>query len=153
MFMPRLLRTRWPWFVLLLAALAQTGCKRGARGEPTDAAAEARAAANQRLVGTWVLVSFQPRESLEPMLASLLAAQFNALNVQFDGQRMVAQGVGVATERRYEIRDAQFNRFKLVAWDDKGVAYESLAEFRNDNELWFDSRTPPWHGTGVLRRR
>jgi hypothetical protein len=139
--------------LMVLASLAG-GCRPSrSSAQPVDEAAQRRQAANQQLLGTWVLVSFKPHETLEPMLASLLAAQFGAMTVTFDGQKMIAQGIGVTTERRYEIRDAVFNRFKLIAWDDKGVSYETLGEFRSADEVWFDSRTPPWHGTGTLRRR
>lgn len=138
---------------ILLSSLALGSCKRGSGASPADEAAQRRQAVNRELVGTWVLVSFQPRESLEPMLANLLAAQFGALTVQFDGQTMQAQGIGVTTTRRYEIREAEFSRFKLVSYDDKGIAYDTWAEFRSKDEIWFDSRTPPWRGTGTLRRQ
>jgi hypothetical protein len=141
------------FLVVLLSCLALASCKRGAGASAADEAAQRRQAANQQLMGTWVLVSFQPRESLEPMLANLLAAQFGAMTVQFDGQTMQAQGIGVTTTRRYEIREAEFSRFKLVSYDDKGIAYDTAAEFRSQDEIWFDSRTPPWRGTGTLRRR
>ena len=68
----------------LVFALALTSCKRGRGASEVDEATQRREAVNQRLMGSWVLVTFQPSETLEPMLASLLAAQFGALTVQFD---------------------------------------------------------------------
>jgi hypothetical protein len=140
--------------VLLVAGPGLAACKPSRSGSDADEALRQQQAVQQRLGGRWVLVSFQPQESLEPMLAGLLAAQFGALTVTFDGQQQLeAQGVGVTATRRYEISEAQANRFKLVSYDDKGVPYETWGEFRSDSELWFDSRTPPWRGTGTLQRR
>lgn len=138
--------------IVLGLALALGGCK-PREASAADQAAQQRQEVNQRLMGSWVLESFRPEAPLEPMLAGLLAAQFGNMVVQFDGQTMLASGVGVSTTRRYEITEAQFNRFKLVSYDDKGVSYETWGQFRNTGELWFDSRTPPWRGTGSLRRR
>jgi len=133
----------------LCLSLALVACKPSRDANAVDESVRA----NQRLTGAWVLTSFQPEAPLEPMLAGLLAAQFGNLVVEFDGQWMRASGVGVTTTRRYEVSEATFNRFKLVSYDDKGVAYESWGEFRGGNELWFDSRTSPWRGQGKLARR
>jgi hypothetical protein len=139
---------------LLVAGTALAGCRPSRSASGADEAARQRQAVQQRLSGQWVLISFKPQETLEPMLASLLAAQFGTLNVTFDGQQQLeAQGVGVTATRRYEISETHANRFKLVSYDDKGVPYETWGEFRSDDELWFDSRSPPWRGTGTLQRR
>jgi hypothetical protein len=108
---------------------------------------------HQRLTGSWLLMSFTPREPLEPMLAGLLAAQFGSLVVDFDGRELRATGIGISATRRYEITHAEASRFSLRSYDDKGLAYDAVGEFRTNDEVWFDSRTVPWHGTGVLRRR
>lgn len=96
-------------------------------------------------------MSFQSEVPLEPMLASLLAAQMGVLVVQFDGQQMVASGAGVGTTRRYRVTQAAGDGLTLVSYDDTGAAYDAVGEFRG-NELWFASLTIPWRGRGVLRR-
>jgi hypothetical protein len=121
------------------------------RSRAVDASEQARQEAGRRLLGTWVLVSFQPEDRLEPMFASLLAAQMGAMTVQFDGQQMAATGVGVATTRRYRVTQAGGDGLTVVTYDDQGIPYDAAGQFRG-NELWFASLTAPWRGRGVMRR-
>lgn len=134
----------------LLALVWLTACG-GSRTGSRDAAEVAREEASRRLIGNWVLVSYQPETPLEPMFASMLSAQFGTLVAQFDGQRMVVSGVGVSTARRYRVTQGGIDRLTLVNYDDTGIAYDAVGEFRG-NELWFASLTTPWRGRGVLRR-
>ncbi|MBI3200610.1 MAG: hypothetical protein HYZ29_03635 [Myxococcales bacterium] len=121
------------------------------RGAPRDAAEIARQEASRRLAGDWLLVSYQPETPLEPMFAGLLAAQMGTLVARFDGQQMTATGTGVATTRRYRVTQANGDRVAVVTYDESGIAYDAVGEFKG-NELWFASLTIPWRGRGVLRR-
>jgi len=85
------------------------------------------------------------------MFASLLAAQMGAMTVQFDGQQMIATGVGVATTRRYRVTQAGGDGLTVVTYDDQGIPYDAAGQFRG-NELWFASLTAPWRGRGVMHR-
>ncbi|MBK7584033.1 MAG: hypothetical protein IPI67_28030 [Myxococcales bacterium] len=121
------------------------------RGTPRDAGETARQEAGQRLLGAWVLVSYQPETPLEPMFAGLLAAQMGTLVANFDGQNMQVSGTGVNTVRRYRVTQAAGDRLALVSYDDGGIPYDAVGEFRG-GELWFESLTIPWRGRGVLRK-
>lgn len=140
----------WVGVLVLAFASAATGCG-GGRGTPRDATEAARQEAARRLVGSWVLVSYQPETPLEPMLAGLLAAQMGTLIAQFDGQNMTITGTGVSTTRRYRVTQGSGDRLAVVNYDDAGISYDAVGEFRG-NELWFMSMTMPWRGRGVLRR-
>ena len=133
-----------------LALVAPVGCG-PPRGTPRDAAEIARQEAARRLVGEWLLISYQPETALEPMFAGLLAAQMGTLVARFDGQQMTATGTGVGTTRRYRVTQANGDRLTVVTYDESGIAYDAVGELRG-NELWFASLTIPWRGRGVLRR-
>ena len=133
---------------LLLASLSP-GCQK--RGEPRDASETARVEAGRRLMGRWVLISYQPELPLEPMFQGLLQAQFGSMIVEFDGQQMVGNGTGVSVVRRYRLTQAWADRITIITYDDKGVSYDADGEFRG-NDLYFISHTIPWRGRGVLRR-
>ena len=135
---------------MALSASGTQSCT-GPRGEPRDAAEIARQEASRRLIGEWVLVSYQSEAPLEPMFAGLLAAQMGTLVAHFDGQQMSATGTGVSTRRRYRVTQANGDRVAVVTYDESGIAYDAEGEFRG-NELWFASLTSPWRGRGVLRR-
>lgn len=134
---------------LLLGALGLASCG-GSQGSASDPA-RAVAAANQRLMGSWVLVDFQPEVPLEPMLAQLLSMQMGRLTADLDGGRLVATGLGVQTTRTYRIDEASMDRFKMTLFDETGVAYEAWGDFQGDL-VRFESLTPPWRGRGTLRR-
>ncbi len=142
---------RLRWAAILLAALSLAPACKPRESKTVDAAEVARQEANRRLEGSWVLVSFQPRDALEPMLQALLAVQMGRLVVTFDGSNMRAVGTGVDTTRRYQVTEAYANRLTLRSFDDRNVAYDAVGEMRGD-ELWFEARTSPWHGRGLLRR-
>ena len=132
------------------AAILLVGCS-GRQDKPVDAAAQARANADQRLAGRWLLVSFQPEVNLEPMLGAMLAAQMNQMVVTFQKPQVNARGVGVDTTRRYQVIDALGARVAVRTIDDAGATYDAVGEFRG-SDLFFESRTIPWRGRGVLRR-
>jgi hypothetical protein len=134
---------------LLLAAALLVSCA-GSHGGADDPARQI-AAVNQRLLGTWLLVDFQPEVPLEPMLAQLLSMQMGRLTAQLDGGRLVATGLGVQATRTYRIDEASMDRFKLTLFDDTGVAYESWGDFQGD-VLRFESLTTPWRGRGSMKR-
>jgi hypothetical protein len=132
----------------LLASLSSCGPK---RDEQVDAAQAARTEAMRRLEGNWLLVRFQPDVALEPMLANLLTIQFGRLTVSFQNGNMTASGVGVDAHRRYQVLEAYHTRLTVRVTDEGGVTYNVIGEFRGQ-ELWFQSRTMPWQGSGVLQR-
>jgi hypothetical protein len=134
---------------LLLATLGTASCG-GSQGSASDPA-RAVAAANQRLMGSWVLVDFQPDLPLEPMLAQLLSMQMGKLTADLDGGRLVATGLGVQTTRTYRIDEASMDRFKITLFDETGVAYEAWGDFQGD-AVRFESLTIPWRGHGTLKR-
>ena len=103
--------------------------------------------------GNWILMSFQPEVPLEPMFASLLSAQLGTMQVQFDGRQMVmvATGPGVTTTRRYQVTQASGDRLSVATYDDRGISYDAVGDFRGE-ELYFASQSSPWRGRGVLRR-
>ncbi|WP_437739124.1 hypothetical protein WME73_26165 [Sorangium sp. So ce302] len=126
------------------------GCGSSAARGP-DAGAEI-ASIDARLRGSFRLVRFEPEVPLEPMLASMLEFQYAHLVVRFDGKRILADSPGLHVDRAYEIRDPAWDRFKLVSYDEAGVAYEALCEFSDQGELVVHAQTPPWKGVATLRR-
>ena len=136
-------------FAAVLAAQT-AGCGSSAARGP-EAGAEV-ASIDARLRGTFRLVRFEPEVPLEPMLASMLEFQYAHLVVRFDGKRILADSPGLHVDRAYEIRDPAWDRFKLVAYDEAGVAYEALCEFSGQDELVVHAQTPPWKGLATLRR-
>lgn len=107
--------------------------------------------AGDRLRGSWVLAEYRSEEQLEPILASLLAAQIGRLTVVFDGENISAQGVGVTAQRRYTIDNASADQFTATVVDPTGLKYGVTGNFQGP-DLFFTSQTAPWRGTGRLRR-
>ncbi|WP_438021876.1 hypothetical protein [Sorangium sp. So ce233] len=143
-------------FRLLLVACAAlaapaAGCGSGGAQASGGAAAEI-ASIDARLRGTFRLVRFDPEMPLEPMLASMLEFQYAHLVIRFDGQRILADSPGLHVDRAYEIREPAWNRFKLISYDEAGVAYEAVCEFSGEKELIVYAQTPPWKGVATLRR-
>lgn len=136
--------------MLCLAGTSSLACA-GNRGSAAEDPASRIATANQRLLGTWLLVDFQPEVPLEPMLAQLLSVQMGRLTAQLDSGRIIATGLGVHATRTYRIDDASMDRFKLTLFDDTGMAYQSWGNFQGDL-VQFESLTPPWRGRGSLKR-
>jgi hypothetical protein len=136
-------------FALVLGGVVTPACG-GGQGSASDPSRQI-AAANQRLLGTWVLVDFQPEVPLEPMLAQLLTMQMGHLTAQLDGGRAAVTGMGVQTTRTYRIDEASDDRFKMTLFDETGVAYEAWGDFQGDM-IRFEALTPPWQGHGSLKR-
>jgi hypothetical protein len=130
---------------LVAAGSLACGGKRGSNS------ADDVSSVNQDLLGRWVLVRFQPEQALEPMLANLLNAQLGVLTLEFNGQLMKAHGVGLNTERAYQVVEAKGPQFRLVLRDPDGVTYDVAAVFQGA-EIEFISQTSPWRGRGRLRR-
>ena len=129
-----------------------SGCKNGFATDPAEARARAISAVDVRLRGSWVLQTFVPETTLEPMLAAMLQFQFGQMVIRLDGQRAYADSPGLHVTRGYRITDVQGDQFELVTFDDQGVAYNATCVFVGDNDLRFHSTTAPWKGTGALRR-
>ncbi len=133
----------------LLGFLAASTLACGHKQEASSA--DMVSSANRELVGRWVLIRYQPEEALEPMLANLLNAQIGVLTLEFNGQTMKAQGMGITTERAYQVIEATGTQFRLVLRDPDGVTYNVAGAFQG-SELEFVSQTSPWRGRGRLRR-
>ncbi|KYF59504.1 hypothetical protein BE08_15620 [Sorangium cellulosum] len=144
-------------FRLLLVACAvalaaqAAGCGSGGAQASGGTAAEI-ASIDARLRGTFRLVRFEPEVPLEPMLASMLEFQYAHLVIRFDGQRIVADSPGLHVDRAYEIREPAWDRFKIISYDEAGLAYEAVCEFSGEKELIVYAQTPPWKGVATLRR-
>ena len=134
----------------LALAVGTGGCDPDAAGPPNTAAAIA--SIDARLRGTFQLVRFVPEVSLEPMLAAMLEAQYATLVIRFDGKRVTADSTTIHVIRAYEIRDPQGDRFRLIAYDEAGVPYESACEISEQGELKVYAQTAPWKGVALLRR-
>ena len=134
---------------LVFGSVTTVACG-GGQGSASDPSRQI-AAANQRLLGTWVLVDFQPEVPLEPMLGQLLSMQIGHLTAQLDGGRVVATGMGVQATRTYRIDEASGDRFKVTLFDETGVSYQAWGDFQGD-VLRFEALTPPWQGHGSLKR-
>jgi hypothetical protein len=142
--MLRTRRTLLPLF--LAAALAGCGGSQGSTPVPDDIGR-----ASDRLQGEWVLTSFQPAQQLEPMLATLLAAQMDKLTVTMRAGAMSIRGVGVQADRSYRVVQATEDGFSAEVTDQTGVTYQVTGEFRG-LDMAFTAHTDPWRGTGRLHR-
>lgn len=142
-----MLRTRRSLLPLFfVAALAGCGGSQASDPVPDDVG---RAA--ERLQGEWVLTSFQPAQQLEPMLATLLAAQMGKLTVTMRAGAMSVRGVGVQADRSYRVVQATEDGFSAEVTDQTGVTYQVTGEFRG-LDMAFTAHTDPWRGTGRLHR-
>ena len=140
--------------LLALAPLAPlaSGCggDRPARG-PEQSEIEL-ASVRERLKGRWKALNFTPEQPLDPTMQVMLQGLYGSMVITFDGSRVVADAPGIHFDRRYEVKEAVGDHFKLVAYDEGGIAYESAGEFRPGGELVLQVRTAPWKGVGTMRR-
>jgi len=127
----------------LVASLAGCG-----GGSPAVSPSQA---ANQRLEGSWHLVSFRPNLALEPPLQSLLDAQLKTLAITFTAGQFTASGPGVDTSGRYQITDASGDSFTGRVFDRAGAGYGITGQFVGA-QLQFTSTDVPWAGMGALER-
>jgi hypothetical protein len=137
-----------------VSALLLVGACGGDPGPgPMDATAADNRAADQRLQGRWRLVQFTPTTPLDPAMSSMLAfyQQSMVLEVQGGRIRAVSSTPGLHFDRRYEVREALGNRFKLVVYDDAGIAQTNHCEMMADGTLRA-RMTSPWAGDAVLSR-
>lgn len=130
---------------LALAASLVLGCGGGAQ------AVDPSQAANQRLQGSWRLMSFRPNLALEAPLQGLLDAQFANLTITFSSGQFTAAGPGVDTSGRYEITEASGDSLTGRVYDRAGAGYGITAHFVGV-QLQFTSTDVPWAGAGVLER-
>jgi hypothetical protein len=128
-----------------MSVAAAVAC--GSRQTPPDPVVQT----GERLRGNWLLTEFTPSETLEAPIQGLLAAQFNALVLSFDGGQMTARGPGVDVARAYRVTQALGAEFSLEIIDPSGVTYRVSAAFQQDL-LRFRSHDSPFRGEGALRR-
>src|SRR5882757_9663063 len=116
--------------LLVLAALVVTlavpvvSCSRN-QAPVRDARAEAAATAARRLQGRWILTSFQPDVPLDPVMQLFLNEQINRFVVDFQGQKVTAQGPGVTINRTFRVDEAYVDHFKATIYDAYGVGIDS----------------------------
>jgi hypothetical protein len=147
-----MVRKRWLvlawWSVVLAASVAS--CSRSQ--EPVrDARAEAAASAAQRLQGRWILTSFQPDVPLDPVMQLFLNEQINRFVVDFQGQKVTAQGPGVTINRTFRVDEAYVDHFKATIYDAYGVGIDSSCDFQG-SMLLVNGLTSPWRGRASFRR-
>lgn len=142
--------TRLNRLSLLLCGVL-VGCGGGGNSRPTDAAEVARSQTVARLQGRWVLVDFRPEQPLEPMLASLLAAQLGAMTLDVSGQQLTATGLGLQAQRTVTVTQVVGDQVTLAILDQNRLDYEISGSFYGD-EFQFAALTPPWRGQGRLKR-
>jgi hypothetical protein len=142
-----MLRTRRTFLPIVLAVFL------GACGgsQASDPAPDDIGRATERLQGEWVLTAFQPASGLEPMLATLLAAQLDKLTVTMRAGVMSIRGVGVQADRSYRVVQATEDGFSAEVTDQTGVVHQVTGEFRG-LDLAFTAHTDPWRGKGRLHR-
>lgn len=129
---------------------AGAGCK-GAQSSPGDVTQQSIAFTQQRLRGTWTLVSFTPEVPLEQSLQAFLQLQFGRMKITVDGDKLTAQGLGIQTQRRIAVRSGYADHFDAVIYDSFGVGYETSNDFQGEQVL-SQIVTLPWRGKAVLTR-
>lgn len=132
---------------LLAPFLLLTACG----GSGSSQAQDPSAAANQRLQGSWQLLSFQPNLQLEAPLQGLLDAQLRSLSIDFNSGTFTATGPGVETSGRYEISSASGDSLAGRVYDRAGAGYGITGQFVG-TQFRFTSTDTPWAGQGVLER-
>jgi hypothetical protein len=142
-----MLRTRRTLLQLVFAA-ALTAC---GGSKASDPAPNDIVRASERLQGEWVLTAFQPAQGLEPMLATLLAAQLDKLTVTMRAGVMSIRGAGVEADRNYRVVQATEDGFSAEVTDQTGVIHQVTGEFRG-LDMAFTAHTDPWRGKGRLHR-
>lgn len=136
---------RWAFGVLALAA-----CTPGAHQPEMTPAQQAVMAIDMQLAGTWKLSNYTPQQPLS--LALLLGLQREAIMVSFQNGHMRNANQSLQFDRRYRIDPPIGDTFKIFIVDEGGVEYESWARFGHPNQIWFETKTEPWKGQGVLDR-
>src|SRR4051812_11050326 len=106
---------------LFAAALLSLASCSQEHGPVRDARADAVGSAVQRLQGKWVLTSFQPEVSLDPVMALLLRDQLDHMVVELQGQALTATGPGLTVNRTYRIGEAYLDHFTATIFDAYGV--------------------------------
>lgn len=138
---------------LCATALFTGACGSANEGPRTpDEIAIANRNADVRLQGSWRIGSFTPDEPLGPTLDAMLAYHKGVMVVYFANGRIHADSPGITFDRRYEVRNADGERFQLLAYDDTGTPQLSYCSFEPDGSvrIWM---TSPWKGVGTLIRR
>ena len=134
-------------------AVALPGCSSAPTGATTaEMTAASIRAVDERLRGSWRLVSFVPETPLGPALQAMLEYQYQAMVIRFEGGRIKAESPGIHFDRRYEVREVKGDRFTLISYEDGGIPYASVCEFGPNETLIVYSQDAPWKGVGTLRR-
>lgn len=134
-------------FALLSSLVFASACG-GSSQTPVDATA----AANQRLQGSWQLLSFQPSLAVEEPLKSLLDAQLKTLVINFsaDGE-FTATSPSLNASGRYQVTSAHGDSLSGRVSDRAGASYGISGQFVG-SQFRFTSEDSPWTGIGVLER-
>ncbi len=135
-------------------ALAPLACGPAAAPDtPAQQQVDYRAQVAARLEGsTWRLGGWQPEQSLEAMLQSLLAQQLSTMTIRFAQGHVHADSPTIHIDRAYQIVEAGA-QFVVVATDETGGTLRTTAQFSNDGQtIYFHGETEPWRGNGTLVR-
>lgn len=135
---------------LFAAVVGATACG-GSSGGPQDPTVLDLQNAQQRVEGSWRLVSFEPEKPLGPPFDTLVQDQLGQLQLTLGGGSLSASGAGFQATRSYEITQATGDAAQAAVFDDVGVRYEFDLFFQG-NQLRFVSKTSPWRGQGILQR-
>ncbi len=137
----------------LLAASATLGGCGGAQagfssGDPSGAD---NAAADGRLQGAWKIGDFTPDQPLGPVLEPMFAYHQRVMVVYFQNGRIRADSPGIFFDRKYEVKNADGDRFQIIAYDETGTPQLSYCNFMSDGSVRV-AMTSPWRGIGTLVR-
>jgi hypothetical protein len=140
---------KWQQMLVAVTLLGASGC--GGSNSPAEApGVQAIANAQQRILGSWRLVSFQPEQPFGPPFDQLVAQHVGQMLVTFDSGTLTTSN-GFEVTRNYEILSANADAAEAVVSDSMGVKYDFDLFFTGE-QLSFVSQTSPWRGQGILGR-
>jgi hypothetical protein len=108
-------------------------------------------AIDARLQGPWKIGNFTPEEPFGPVLQGMYNYHQQVMVIYFENGRIRADSPGIFFDRRYEVTNAQGERFQLIAYDETGTPQMSYCDFQPDGSVRV-SMTSPWRGVGTLVR-
>ena len=139
------------WVVPLSMVLA-SGCGGALSGSASsDPVTAENMAVDSRLQGAWKIGDFTPDPPLGPALDQMLAFHKQVMVIYFQNSRIRADSPGITFDRRYEVKNAQGDRFQIIAYDETGTPQLSFCNFMPDGSVRV-AMTSPWHGVGSLIR-
>jgi hypothetical protein len=105
---------------------------------------------DSQLPGNWRLSKYTPEQPLQA--AMLHGLQSEPLVVACDHGHVRNVGGSLIFDRKYRYDPPIGDTFKLFITDEHGQIYESWVRFAGRDRIWFQTKTEPWRGLGVLDR-